>query len=328
MEKTQRRILCVLPVNARHKALLEQSAGPGTLFCYTAKEAVTEQQLAEAEVILGNLPPHLLPKAKNLRWLQTNSAGVEAYCEPGVLAPQARLTCATGAYGLALSEFMLGQLFCLMKNLHLYRDAQNEHRWMTPLGVQSLWDANVLAVGLGDIGGEFARRCSLLGAKVTGVRRTVREKPDYLERLCTTADLPDLLGAADVVAVSLPGTPATQGMFDTAAFAAMKPGAYFLNIGRGTTVDTNALCAALHSGHLAGAAVDVTDPEPLPGDHPLWAEPNALITPHASGNYTLPETFERVVAIAADNLARYAAGAPLHNLVDPRTRYRKPEEHK
>ena len=132
----------------------------------------------------------------------------------------------------------------------------------------------------------------------------------------------DCLQDADIVATCLPGTKETYHLFDREAFLSMKEGAYFINIGRGGAVDTDALANALNSGHLKGAAVDVTEPEPLPKDHPLWKAKNLILTPHVSGGYHLPETLERIVSISAENLKLFMEGKPLNNIVDLATGYR------
>ena len=178
-------------------------------------------------------------------------------------------------------------------------------------------------LGLGDIGGEFAKRAKALGARVIGVRRTGTDKPDFVDELIHTDKLDEYLPQADCVAITLPGTTATKGMFDAERMAKMKDGAILLNVGRGMIVDTDALCAALENGKLAGAGVDVTDPEPLPTDHPLWKMENAVITPHISGGYHLQETHDRIVRIMAENLKRFLAGEPLRNVIDFSTGYRK-----
>lgn len=156
-----------------------------------------------------------------------------------------------------------------------------------------------------------------------GVRRTGTDKPGFVDELIHTDKLDEYLPQADCVAITLPGTTATKGMFDAERMAKMKDGAILLNVGRGMIVDTDALCAALENGKLAGAGVDVTDPEPLPADHPLWKMENAVITPHISGGYHLQETHDRIVRIMAENLKRFLAGEPLRNVVDFSTGYRK-----
>lgn len=123
------------------------------------------------------------------------------------------------------------------------------------------------------------------------------------------------------MALSLPGTPETLHLFGAERLALCKPGAILLNVGRGTAVDGEALAAAVHSGQLSGAGLDVTDPEPLPPEHPLWAEPNVIITPHVTGGFSLPKTLDNIVDIFVHNLKRYAAGQPLDNQMDRRTQY-------
>lgn len=162
----------------------------------------------------------------------------------------------------------------------------------------SVWGSATLVVGLGDIGGEYAKRMKALGSYTIGVRRTPGEKPEYLDEIYTTDSLDELLPRADFVALSLPNSPSTYHIMDERRLGLMKPGAYLLNVGRGSAIDGDALCRALKEGRLGGCRVDVTDPEPLPGDHPLWDAPRMVITPHISGQYHLKETFERIVRIA------------------------------
>ena len=218
---------------------------------------------------------------------------------------------------------MIGSLLCIMKKLHLYGADQSKHVWNDYGNVASIYGSKTLVVGFGDIGSEFAVRMHALGSQVTGIRRNKTEKPDYLEALYQMDAFYECLKTADIVATCLPGTKETYHIFDKKAFAQMKEGAFFLNVGRGSAVDSYALADALNSGHLAGASVDVTEPEPLPSDHPLWDAKNLLITPHISGNYHLKETHERIVRIAADNLDRFIRGEKLRNVVDFATGYRK-----
>lgn len=331
-------ILSVIPLEQKHKKLLKEAA-PGGEFRFRAPEGeeldprlpfsdlidrpvLTQADLEWADVLLGNVSPQVL-SGMDLLWVQTGSAGVEPYLRPGVLKEHTLLTNATGAYGLAIAEHMLGMLLELMKKLQLYRDAQQKANWGSQGAVTSLYGSTVLVLGLGDIGGEFGWRCKALGAKVLGVRRANREKPDYADGVFLLENLDELLPQADVVAVTLPGTEATKGLLGRERIARMKDGALLLNVGRGSIVDTEALCDALESGKLSGAGLDVTDPEPLPPDHRLWRIPTAVITPHVSGFYHLKETHERIVRIFAENLKRFFAGEPLKNQIDFSTGYRK-----
>lgn len=331
----EKRALVTIPTGERHRNLLQQAA-PGWEFCFRGTDTlvcapqealpgqpVTQEDVDWAQVILGNVPAAMLHGSPALEWLQTNSAGVEAYIQPGVLAGDTLLTNATGAYGLAIAEHMLGMLLELFKKLELYRDAQKSGAWQSQGAVKAVYGSTVLVLGMGDIGGEFAARCKALGAKVIGVRRSPRPCPEYADEVHLLEDLDSLLPQADVVAITLPGTDATRGLMSRERLAKMKEGAVLLNVGRGFIVDTEALCDALERGHLSGAGVDVTDPEPLPPTHRLWNIPTAVVTPHISGFYHLRETHERIVGIFLENLRHFQAGEPLRNLVDFATGYRK-----
>lgn len=316
------KILVVLPTEERHKELLKGSAD-GAEMEFISPEDLTKEQVHDADVIIGNVAPELIKGTSKLKWLQLNSAGTDGYTAEGVLPKDAILTNATGAYGLAISEHMIGFLLCVMKKLHLYGADQAQHIWSDHGNVTSIYGSKTLVVGFGDIGSEFAIRMNALGSHVTGIRRSKTEKPDYLEALYQMDALEECLKTADIVAACLPGTKETYHIFDKNAFDKMKKGAYFLNVGRGNAVDSYALADALNSGHLAGAAVDVTEPEPLPKEHLLWDAKNILITPHISGNYHLQETHERIIRIAADNLSKFMQGSELRNIVDFSTGYRK-----
>ena len=331
----EKRALVTIPTGERHRNLLQQAApgwefrfrGTDTLVCAPQEalpgQPVTQEDVDWAQVILGNVPAAMLHGSPALEWLQTNSAGVEAYIQPGVLAGDTLLTNASGAYGLAIVEHMLGMLLELFKKLELYRDAQKSGAWQSQGAVKAVYGSTVLVLGMGDIGGEFAARCKALGAKVIGVRRSPRPCPEYADEVHLLEDLDSLLPQADVVAITLPGTDATRGLMSRERLAKMKEGAVLLNVGRGFIVDTEALCDALERGHLSGAGVDVTDPEPLPPTHRLWNIPTAVVTPHISGFYHLRETHERIVGIFLENLRHFQAGEPLRNLVDFATGYRK-----
>lgn len=317
-------ILVTIPVEQRHKEYLEK-IGTGCEFYYTSPSAVTEERLRQAEIMIGNVEPKLLRDAEKLQWIQLNSAGADTYCAPGILKSGIILTNATGAYGLAISEYMVGMSFMLQNKFYQYYNNQLQHQWKDMGKVTSVQGSTVLAVGLGDIGGEYARRMKALGSYTIGVRRTSGEKPEYLDEIYTTESLDELLPRADFVALSLPNSAGTHHIIDERRLRLMKPGAYLLNVGRGNAIDTEALCKVLQEGHLGGCGVDVTDPEPLPSDHPLWDMPRMVITPHISGQYHLQETFERIVRIAGENLEKFLAGDTknMRNVVDFETGYRR-----
>jgi len=301
-----------------------RDSGPGQDFVFCTFDQCTPDLVKRADVIIGKIPPEMLGPDARCRWLQLDTAGADRYMKAGVLPDGCILTNATGAYGLAISEHMTAVLLAMMKNLPSYVDAQRRGVWEDHGTARSVWGSDILVVGTGDIGTAFARRMKAMGAhRVTGVRRTAGEIPDFFDSVTTSEHLLEVLPHTDVVAAALPGTAQTHHMFDCRAFAAMKEGAYFINVGRGGSVDSLALAKALNSGHLAGASCDVTEPEPLDVGHPLWNAKNFLLTPHVSGGRHLPETFERIVGICCKNLESYLNGGELRNVVDPNTGYRK-----
>lgn len=318
----QKNILVTFPVTDKQKHSLEMYA-PGSHFLYRPREEVTTEDVHNANIIIGNVTPSQLVGASKLEWLQLDSAGTNGYLDPGVLPPGTKLTNATGAYGLAISEYMIGVVLELIKKLHYYRDNQNQRLWKDEGHVTSIQDSRTLVVGLGDIGNEFARKMDALGSHVNAVKRRPSDKPEYIEELYLLKDLDKLLPEADIVALCLPGTEQTRHLFNAKRIKLMKESAILLNVGRGTVVDTEALCDALEKGQLYGAALDVTEPEPLPPDHRLWKFRNVVITPHTSGQYHLPETLNKIVRISAENLMRFMNHKELRNEVDFTSGYKK-----
>ena len=309
-EKT---ILIVIPLKEKHRELLKKIAGKAELI-FSDLEKVTQEQVDQAEVIVGNIPPEMVKKAKKLKWLQLNSAGFDSYAKADIIGDRILTSC-SGAYGQAVSEHMFAMLLAMQKKLHLYRDDQKAHKWGDQGAVTSISDATVMILGLGDIGKHFARLAHALGAYVIGIKRTYSPCPEYVDELHLQEDIKALLPRADAVVSFLPSSEENRGMFDKEYFDLMKPGSFFLNGGRGDTVSAEDLCQALKEGRLAGAALDVTDPEPLPSEHPLWDMPQVFITPHVSGGYHLSVTLDNVVDICAENLRRYLSGKELRNLV-------------
>ena len=317
-----KKILVVLPVSEGQKERLEEFADK-SCFTYTSYKKATKKMVEEADIIIGNIDPDLLEYAKNLEWLQLNSAGADAYVKKGVLPEEVVLTNATGAYGPGVAEHMLAVLFSIQKKLHLYRDNQNQCEWQDEGEVMSLRGGCALIVGLGDIGLYFARLLRNFGYRVIGIKRSPGQVPQGVDELYTMEHLDELLPEADVIFSVLPETKATKNIFNAKRFREMKNSAVFLNAGRGSAVNTEDLCQALIAGEIYGAGLDVTDPEPLPSQHKLWNMKNVVITPHISGDFHHPATLYRIVDIAAGNLKRYCAGEPLMNVVDRETGYRK-----
>ena len=311
----KKNILVLIPVNEEHKRLLEEKA-PSAAFTYATSDTINQDQVHNANIIIGNVPIDMIKDSNKLEWLQLESAGVGDYIKDNALPENTMLTNASGAYGLAISEYMLGVLLSLLKKLYLYRDNQAERNWSYLGQVKPIYKSTALIVGLGDIGGEFAKRLKLLGAYTIGVRRKDTNKPDFLDELYMMDKFEDLLPRADIIALSLPGTSLTNKIINEKTIKIMKRDAVIINVGRGNVIDTEALCDALENEDIAGVALDVTDPEPLPKDHRLWGIKNAVITPHASGRYSLQDIHDKIVKISADNLEAYLNGKDLINIVD------------
>lgn len=314
--------IVLLPIKRQEDRRRFESAAPGFTFYYNDDAPVEAHQFENAAVIFGNPSREQLSFCKSLKWVQLGSAGADAYVKDGFLPAGTALTNASGAYGPAIAEYMVAVSFSLFNNLPLYRDNQLSSVWKERGTARSIAGSTVLSVGMGDIGSEYAKRMKALGCTVYGIRRTKAEKPDYIDGLYQMDALDNLLKKADIVALSLPQSMETIGLFSAERLSHMKKSAVLINVGRGSAVDTEALCDALEGGRLGGAALDVTDPEPLPSGHRLWRLPNALITPHISGGYALLETYDRIIEICLKNLVRYLKGEELHNQVDFKTGYR------
>jgi len=314
-------ILILLPINERQRKLIEVEA-PNANYIYKTYAEVDKSTVQKSDIIIGNPPVEMLIGSSNLKWLQLNSAGSDAYIEEGILKKEVLLTNATGAYGLAISEHMIGLLLQLFKKLHIYRNNQKLHLWKDEGEVKSIYNSKVLIIGLGNIGGEFAKRIKAFGGYTIGVKRTNTDKPDFIDELYLMDKIDELLPLADVVALTIPGTKETYKMFSKEKLKLMKNGAALLNVGRGNLLDTDELCDLVESGHLLGAGLDVVDPEPLPKNHRIWDVDNIIITPHISGGYHIPETLDKIAEISAKNLRNFINGDRLVNIVDFSTGYR------
>lgn len=282
---------------------------------------VTAEDVQDCEIFFGMLPPELLRQAKSLKWLQCSFAGVDRYADQAQYAENIAITNASGAYGITISEHMVVTLLMLMRRMPEYHEMQKKREWYCVGQIKSVMNSVITVVGVGDIGSNFAKRVLPMGAFVRGVRRTEGPKPDFVDEIYTVDRLDEAITGADVVALCLPGTGETRRLFDHERMLKMKPGAILMNVGRGNAVDLLALDELLRSGHLGGAAIDVTEPEPLPPEHPLWTAPHALITPHISGNTSLPLTCDIIVDIFLDNLERYSKGQALQHLVNLKMGY-------
>lgn len=270
------------------------------------------------------LSPELLEKSPNLVWVAAMSAGVDRYMTMKPLMENDRivLTNMRAVHGPAIADHSFAMLLQLTRNMEFYSDAQDVGRWSdgdTPWASTALAGKSMLVVGIGGIGTEIAQRAHGFGMKVIATRRSDAPAPEYVAHVGKPDELLKLLPQADVVAVCVPLTPETNGLFNETAFKAMKRGAIIINIARGQVIDSASLIAALESGQVGGACLDVTDPEPLPADSPLWKMPNVVITPHTAADAEV--TSQRRDALMLENVRRFGAGEPLLNVVDKKAGY-------
>jgi len=297
---------------------------PGLELIYKHSKELTEEDYQEAVAVIGNTSPERLKKFPNLEWVQLYSSGTNGYTEEGALKAGVRLTNATGSYGVAIAEHMLGQTLMLQKKFNLYMDKQrNEDFTIEKVGLKSIYGSTFIIVGYGDIGTAYGKAIKSLGGYVIGIKRNVYGDEQHADEVYAIEELDSVLGRGDVVATVVPGTLETFQLFNASRFRKMKDGAIFLNVGRGTAVDLNALCDALEIGKLSGAHLDVTDPEPLPKGHRAWKAPNLVITPHVSGNFYTEDTYNRFLEILRQNLENFSQNKSLINEVDFQTGYKK-----
>lgn len=286
------------------------------------------EALARAEEASGvesrYATPEFLAKAKNLAWVQAMSAGVDSLTGVEGIAKNDKivLTNHRGVHGPAIADHALAMLLSRTRDLRFHTENQAQKKWgrgasgLTPMALDG---KTMLVVGIGGIGSEIAKRGKAFGMKVWATRRSEAPKPEYVDRVELSPKLFAMLPEVDVVVIAAPLTDETKGLFNKEAFAAMKKGSIIVNIGRGPIIVQDELIAALKSGHLAGAALDVTDPEPLPAASELWAMKNVVITPHVAANAEV--TNERRWTLLRENLRRFAAGEPLYNVVDKKAGY-------
>ncbi|MFP4003024.1 MAG: D-2-hydroxyacid dehydrogenase [Alphaproteobacteria bacterium] len=282
------------------------------------QDAIPDAQILMITDFRSNALEQAWPHARKLAWIHATSAGVDRVLIPQVVASPIPVTNARGIFDRAIAEYVLGAMLLFAKDFTGNLRNQQERRWRHR-ETERLEGKRLLVAGAGSIGstiGALARAC---GLEVAGLAGRRRPHDPVFGTVHGPEDFHGLLQEADFVAVAAPLTDSTHHMFDDAAFAALKPGARLINVGRGEIVDTQALMRALDSGRLAGAALDVFEEEPLPGDHPLWSRPDVMISAHMAGDFigwerALTEQF-------IGNFERWQRGEALFNKVDKRRGY-------
>lgn len=281
------------------------------------QEAEWRSLLATADILFDfdwHRARDLPELAPNVQWIQATSAGIGQFVarnQYGTRMPKTRFTTASGVHSVPLAEFCIMAMLIHFRGLTHLQDEQKAHHWER-FATTDLTNKTVAIVGLGRIGKEVARLSKAFGMRVIGTK--ARENDAQVDVFFPPEQLHAMLGEADVVVLIVPHTPLTDKMIGADEFAAMKQGAYLVNIARGAVVDEPAMIEALRSGQLGGAALDVFATEPLPADSPLWDMPNVLVSPHSAS--TSDRENERIVELFCDNLRRFLANEPLRNQLD------------
>lgn len=303
-----------------HRAQIEKAAGAAgfvphffTLDQFEAAQACVQR----CEVLYAHSPELLRAAPATLKWYCCSFAGVDPYCkDPSMFAnPDCILTNSNG-YGVTIAEHVVMVTLMLLRRMPEYEAVVREHGWSNQLPIRSIRDNEFTILGTGNIGVNVAERLRGMGAaKITGLSRSGRPQAEFDEVL-PIRELDNVLPRAKILVMALPGTAETIHILNRERIALLPDDAYVINVGRGTAIDQAPLIEALNSGRLAGAALDVMNPEPLPKDHPLWTTKNLILTPHVSGNMTLGYTCDINVEMFCADLANYAAGKPLAGFVD------------
>lgn len=271
---------------------------------------------ADTHVVFGmDLPSEASDLLPQMRWFQGTTAGVDQFDLAELRTMQVRLTTASGVGAVSIAEFVMARLLQVYKHLRTLDRQQAEHDWNLRFG-EEVAGRTLGVIGLGAIGREVARRARAFGMTVLATRASATPgdtDPD-VDELHPSTSIDDVVARCHVVVAALPSNPTTDNLFDESRFAAMRDGTVFCNVGRGAHVDEDALIAALRSGRVRAAILDVTRIEPLPADNPLWDMADVYISPHSS--VSLDRYADNVKALAIDNLVRYLRGDTLRNEVD------------
>jgi D-3-phosphoglycerate dehydrogenase len=317
------RIVLCYPVEPRHIAQI-RAVVPAADVIDAGQERVAAE-LPSADIFCGHpkvpVPWEEVVAAGRLRWLQSSAAGLDHCLVPAVVGSSIIVTSASGVLGDQVAEHGLALALACTRRIPLFL-GQQARREFVRRPTRDLTHATVGIVGLGGVGRRLVEVLAPFRVRIMATDYFPVRKPAAVERLGPPDTLPELLAAADVLFLCAPLTPLTRGLIDAAALARMKPGAILVNMARGRLVDEAALAAALASGHLDSAALDVTPDEPPAPDSPLWDAPRLLITPHVAGQSA--RRIDAMTDFFCDNLRRYLAGRPLLNLVDKRLGFPEP----
>ena len=294
-------------LNDSHRAHIEKMAGDaGFTVDYFTEGHLPQDRAGEYEVIYGTVPPKELKAATALRWFCCAYAGMDQWKDDALYhSSEVMLSNSSGAYGVTISEHMVMVTLMLLRQMPTVQEWMHRHDWSDEKPpMRSVCGSRITVLGTG-----------------VGVSRSGRHVDDAYDAMYTTTQLDQVLPETEILAMALPGTAETEGILSRSRIALLPKEAVVVNVGRGTAIDQDALMEALNAGRLAGAALDVVRPEPLPPEHPLWNTKNLLLTPHLSGFMSLGITRDTAVALFCEDFENYIAGRPLKRLVDRRKGY-------
>lgn len=320
--KPMSRDICIYQsfLNSTLKARIQKTADEAGFVPHFFSEDQFEEArdcLQHCEVLYTYSPDLLRAAPASLRWFCCSSAGVDPFCkDPSIFANPDCLLTNSNSYGVTIAEHVIMVTLMMLRRMPEYEEIVRQRGWNNQLAIRSIRDSEFTILGTGNIGANVAERARGMGAgRIVGLSRSGKPHAAF-DEVHPISHLDELLPQTQILVMALPNTAETCGILSRERIALLPEDAYVINVGRGTAIDQDALMEALNGGNLAGAALDVMDPEPLPQNHPLWSTKNLILTPHASGNMSLGYTCSLNVEMFCDDLDNYAAGRPLKQLVD------------
>ena len=307
-------------LTAAHKAQIQETAETlGFVPHFFTLDQFEEARacLQDCEVLYAHSPDLLRAAPATLKWYCCSFAGVDPYCkDPAIFANPDCILTNSNVYGVTIAEHVVMVTLMLLRRMPEYEEVVRNHSWSNQLPIRSIRDNEFTILGTGNIGINVAERMRGMGAaKIIGLSRSGKPHPAF-DEVHPIADLDRVLPDTKILVMALPGTAETVHILNRERIALLPRDAYVINVGRGTAIDQEPLMEALNEGRIAGAALDVMDPEPLPHDHSLWTTKNLILTPHVSGNMTLGYTCDTNVKMFCEDLRNYAVGRPLNGFVD------------
>ncbi|MBQ8851239.1 MAG: D-2-hydroxyacid dehydrogenase [Oscillibacter sp.] len=322
------RDICIFQefLTEEHKAQISAAAAETGFvphFFTLDQRAEAEECLQHCEVLYAHDVPMLRAAPKTLQWYCCSFAGVDPYCkDDGIFQNPDCILTNSNVYGVTIAEHVVMVTLMLLRRMPEYEEVVRRRGWTNQLPIRSIRGSEFTILGTGNIGNHVAQRMRTMGAaKITGLSRSGRAQEGIYDEVYPISALDEVLKTTEILVMALPGTAETIGILTPERIALLPENSYIINVGRGTAIHQEALMEALNSGKLAGAALDVMDPEPLPEDHPLWETKNLILTPHVSGNMTLGYTRDENVRLFCEDLYNYAAGRPLQGYVDRKRGY-------